>query len=79
MTKGREEIKICGEARNKVKEVLIGLTKPNDDAERRREDGASIEGQAGTRKRKRDVMRERQDRRIWEHLEQEVGQEIERA
>ena len=67
--KGREEIRICGDARNKVKEVLGGLDKVN--AEDHMKDKEVIHDQR--RKRKREALRENEDRRLWSSLESQVG------
>ena len=67
--KGREEIKICDEAKTKIKQVLRGLEKV--DQEQEGEETALGKRQAGN-KRKRDVSAEEEDRRVWELLRREI-------
>ena len=68
--KGREEIKICDEAKVKIKQALGGLGRLDQEVEGK--ETALIERQAGN-KRKREVSRE-EDRRIWELLRKEIGE-----
>ncbi|CAF9937259.1 MAG: Mediator of RNA polymerase II transcription subunit 7 [Heterodermia speciosa] len=68
--KGREEIKICDEAKTKIKQVLSGLGKADRELEGK--GTASVERQAGN-KRKREVSTEEEDRRVWELLRKEIG------
>ena len=68
--KGREEIKICGEAKSKIKQVLQGLGKVDRGLEGK--ETASVERQVGN-KRKREISTEEEDRRVWELLRKEIG------
>ncbi|KAL8791701.1 MAG: hypothetical protein Q9195_005708 [Heterodermia aff. obscurata] len=63
--KGREEIRICDEAKTKIRQVLGGLGKADRESEG--QETASVERQA-RRKRKRKVSTEEEDRRVWELL-----------
>ena len=68
--KGREEIRLCAEAKTKVEEVLKGLGKVEGAS-----DGSAWKaGKALAReKRKREADKEVIDRQIWRCLEKEVG------
>ncbi|KAG7007618.1 mediator of RNA polymerase II transcription subunit 7 [Physcia stellaris] len=67
--KGREEIRICGDARSKVKEVLGSLDKVN--AEVHVKETEVVYDQR--RKRKREALRENEDRRLWSYLEKSLA------
>lgn len=68
--KGKEEIKICGDTRDKVRDVLGSLDKVGESMKER--DTGSIERQ-GERKRKREAMKENENRRVWDCLEKELS------
>ena len=68
--KGKEEIKTCGDARDKVREVLGSLDKVGENMKER--DTGSTESQ-GRGKRKREAMRETENRRVWDCLEKELS------
>jgi len=59
---GREEIRICRETEERVREALRNLGKDPEVAE--------VEGR---RKRKREREKAWEERRVWEMLEREVG------
>ena len=69
--RGREEIRLCEETKVKVQDVLSGLGKVAEEPEIKEK--ASVERQAGRGKRKLEVKREDENRRVWQCLNRELG------
>ena len=69
--RGREEIKICEEAKERVRDVLMGLGTVVEEANREEKDAGQRKSTTG--KRKRDIGREAQNRRLWSYLNGENG------
>lgn len=67
----REEIRLCEEAKSKVREVLTGLGSVTEEAGGKEKD--TVKRPVDTRKRKGEAIRESENMRIWQYLEREVG------